>query len=196
MTLEEEKTLIAKAQNNPEAFGRLYDEYFSQIYAYVLRRVANVPVAQDITSEVFFKALNKLGQYKWQGKPFLAWLYTITGNEIISYFRGKYKTTLPLEDLMAKYGFDYKDDEPTPAESMVNVQDSEEINSLYSDVQQRLRELPPKYQEVLSLRYFEKRTIKEISDILDTKEGTVKSLLSRGIDKLASGMSDKDATPF
>ena len=51
-------------------------------------------------------------------------------------------------------------------------------------IQQKLLLLPVKYQEVLALKYFEEKSIKEIAEILEIKEGTIKSLLSRGIEKL------------
>ena len=52
--LEQEKQLIEKAKGDANAFGSLYDLYYSNIFGYVLRRTANIRVAEDITSEVFF----------------------------------------------------------------------------------------------------------------------------------------------
>ena len=82
MDLDKEKELIKKAQKDPEAFTQLYDEYYSQIFGYVLKRVADLMIAQDITSETFFKTLKKLWQFRWKNIPFSAWLYRITNNEI------------------------------------------------------------------------------------------------------------------
>ncbi len=58
------------------------------------------------------------------------------------------------------------------------------LNDDFAKVQRSLKKLDIKYQEVLSLRFFEKKSIIEIAEILDKKEGTIKSLLSRGIEKL------------
>jgi len=63
MDLEQEKELVERAKNDAEAFGELYDQYYSKIFGYVLRRTASIDIAQDITSEVFFKALKNLGQF-------------------------------------------------------------------------------------------------------------------------------------
>jgi DNA-directed RNA polymerase specialized sigma subunit, sigma24 homolog len=71
MDLSEEKELVERARRDPEVFGELYDRYYSQIFGYVLKRVANIEIAQDITSEVFFKALKNLGQFKWRNISFL-----------------------------------------------------------------------------------------------------------------------------
>ena len=85
--MKEEKELIKKAQKDPEIFSQLYDRYYPQIFGYVLKRVANLEVAQDITSETFFKALRKLWQFRWQNISFSAWLYRIANNEIANYSR-------------------------------------------------------------------------------------------------------------
>ena len=60
MTLEDEKNIVKKARKDPEAFGRLFDEYYPKILGYSLRRVADVNLAKDITSEVFYKAFKNL----------------------------------------------------------------------------------------------------------------------------------------
>jgi len=60
MDLEEEKQLIEEARRDPLAFGKLYDIYYPKISNYLLHRLPRADVAQDITSEVFFKAMTKL----------------------------------------------------------------------------------------------------------------------------------------
>jgi len=65
--------------------------------------------------------------------------------------------------------------------------EAEEELKRYQDflkVQEKISQLPIKYQEVITLRFFEKKKIKEISEILGKKEGTIKSLLHRGLEKL------------
>jgi len=66
MNLEQEKLLVEKAKNDPEAFGELYDEYYPKIFGYILKRTANIEVAQDVTSEVFFKALKNIEKFSWR----------------------------------------------------------------------------------------------------------------------------------
>jgi len=61
MDLEREKELVERAKKDTEAFGELYEQYYSKIFSYVLRRTARIEIAQDVTSEVFFKALKNLG---------------------------------------------------------------------------------------------------------------------------------------
>jgi RNA polymerase sigma-70 factor (ECF subfamily) len=77
MNVEQERELVERAKSNREAFGELYDQYYSRIFGYVLKRTANIEVAEDVTSEVFFKALKNLRQFRWRGVPFSSWLYRI-----------------------------------------------------------------------------------------------------------------------
>ena len=72
MELEQEKQLVGRAKNDPVAFGELYDRYYSRILGYIIKRTANIELAQDITSEVFFKALNNLHKFHWRDIPFSA----------------------------------------------------------------------------------------------------------------------------
>ena len=99
MDLEQERELIERAKNDTEAFGELYDRYYSQIFGYVLRRTANIEIAQDVTSEVFFKALKNLGQFRWRHVPFSSWLYRIATHEIANYFRKSKHRQLCLEEV-------------------------------------------------------------------------------------------------
>ncbi|MFC2073090.1 RNA polymerase sigma factor [Chloroflexota bacterium] len=99
MDLEQEKKLVEKAKGDANAFGSLYDLYYSNIFGYVLRRTANIQVTEDITSEVFFKALKNIAKFNWRGVPFSAYLYRIATNEIASYFRHSKKSQVRQEDI-------------------------------------------------------------------------------------------------
>jgi len=93
MDLNEEKELIKLAKKEPEVLAKVYGHYYPKIFGYVLKRTANLEIAQDITSETFFKALKKLWQFRWRNISFSSWLYKIATNEINKYFRrGKYKS--------------------------------------------------------------------------------------------------------
>ena len=77
----DEGDLVERAKTQPEAFGHLYDRYYSVVLNYLYRRTLDVAFAEELTSNTFFKALRALGGYESRGK-FLAWLYRIAGNEI------------------------------------------------------------------------------------------------------------------
>ncbi len=82
MDLDREKYLVLQAKIDASAFGELYDEYYGKIFSYVLKRTADVVASQDITSEVFLKALDNIKLFEWRGIHFSAWLYRIADNEI------------------------------------------------------------------------------------------------------------------
>jgi len=183
MDLSEEKELVRQAQKAPDAFAKLYDQYYPKIFGYILRRTANLEAAQDITSETFFKALRKLWQFQWRNISFSSWLYKIAANEINQYFRKvEYKKSLSLEELQEQ-GF-----EPTspddPESELIEAQEQLKQHQDFLEIQVKIVRLPAKYQEVIALRFFEQKQIKEISEILGKKEGTVKSLLHRAVEKL------------
>ena len=83
----EERLLIEGAQHDRARFADLYDEYFEITYAYIARRVQRRSEAEDVTAEVFRKALENLPRFKWTGAPFASWLMRIAGNTIVD--RGK-----------------------------------------------------------------------------------------------------------
>ena len=182
MALQDDKDLVTKAKHNPLYFGELYDKYFDLILNYTFRRIGDFDLANDITSEVFLKAYSHLWRFKWKNLPFSAWLYRITTNEVNQYFRRKsYKAELS-EDLnlhgIMKADHKNYEDEKKEAERLLKE------NEDFEKAQKILQTLPIAWQEVIALRYFEKKSIKEVSEILNKKEGTVKSILSRGMEKI------------
>src|SRR5256885_17148405 len=84
---EDEQALVERAKRDPNAFGELYDRYLLQIYRFVYSRVRDQTIAEDVTSEVFMKALKSIGRYQDTGKPFSAWLYQIAVNSVADRYR-------------------------------------------------------------------------------------------------------------
>ena len=78
----DEQLLIEAAQRDPSRFGELYEANFEKVYAFIVRRVRDRDVAQDLTAEVFHQALANLRRFEWRGLPFCAWLYRIAANAI------------------------------------------------------------------------------------------------------------------
>lgn len=181
MELKEEKKLIEKAKNDPEAFGEIFDLYYPKIFNYVLKRIGHVQEAQDITADSFYKAFHKFHHFHWREVSFGAWLYRIAGNEINNLSRRK--SFLSLDILREELGFEVQSEENLVAEieSAEKDLDTEQDLSL---LRQALAKLDQKYQETLALHYLSEKSILEICEITGKKEGTVKAQLSRGRDKL------------
>lgn len=184
MDLNQEKILVDSAKKNPEAFGILFDEYYPKILGYSVKRTGDIHLAEDITAETFCKAQRKLWQFKWQGVPFSAWLYRIATNEINYYFRTKKRhKSISLEVLTEDGGVQFADQHDF-MEELQEAEDELIRHEMFLKVKDEIDKLPIKYQEVIALRFFENKTLLEIGQILDKKEGTIKSLLFRGLERL------------
>jgi RNA polymerase sigma-70 factor (ECF subfamily) len=181
MTAEEEKHLLLKIKSNPSCFGVVFDNYYKPIFNYIFKRVADYDISRDIAAETFLKAYLNIQSFSWKNISISSWLYRIATNEVNYYFR-KHKYTMSRLHELSNYIQLFNNDEYLTEKQLFEKE--LELHNEFLKVQQALQKLDIKYQEVLSLRYFEKKSINEIADILNKKEGTVKSLLSRGTEKL------------
>jgi RNA polymerase sigma-70 factor (ECF subfamily) len=192
--LTAEQEIIKKAQLDPSNFGPIFDAYYSTIFSYALRRVANLAVAQDITAETFYKALTNIHKFKWQGISISHWLYRIATNELRIYFRKNKYQSHSLNLMSKRIGFD-PIDEQNLADEIDEIQTRLGRNKEFLRAQKLLVTLPVKYQEVIALRFAENKKLSEIANILEKKEGTVKSLLSRGLGLLRQQMDQPEVQP-
>jgi RNA polymerase sigma-70 factor (ECF subfamily) len=181
MDLEEEHLLINEVKHSPEQFGRIFDEFYPRILKYCMKRTGDIALSEDITSEVFIKAFKHIQKFQWRNVTFSVWLYRIALHEISNWFRKK--QTISLDVMIRDEGFD-PPDRTLLQEEIMKAEDEVRKHQDFLEVHKELQKLPLKYQEVLSLRYFEEKKVSEIAEILGKKEGTVKSLLWRGFEKL------------
>lgn len=177
----EESALLLKIKEDLTAFTELFNLYYRPIFGYILRRTGNFDDTSDIAADTFHKAFLNISKFSYRGVSVKVWLYRIATNEVNQYFRNQQKHNAIFEKKPAEYSGQFQqylseDKEAMEAELQKHQQ--------FLDVLQQLKTLPVKYQEVIALRYFEGKDNKEISQILDTNEGTIKSLLSRGVEKL------------
>ena len=82
-----EDQLVERAKSDADAFGELYDHYFGQIYRFAYSRTRDQDAAEEVTQEVFMKALRAMPRYRPSGHPFSSWLYQISANAIADHFR-------------------------------------------------------------------------------------------------------------
>jgi RNA polymerase sigma-70 factor (ECF subfamily) len=193
MDLNKEKELIEQAQEDTRYFAVLFDRYYPAIFNYTLKRTGNPELAQDITAETFFKALTSIHKFKWQGVSISSWFYKIATNEIRMYYRKKKYMPQSLDVLFEK-GLEMADEHDFRQE-IIAAQELVERHQEFMRVQALLANLPLKYQEVIALRFTEKKKISEIALITGKKEGTVKSLLSRGLAQLRKQMEQAQMQP-
>ena len=177
--LNQERQWIKASQKDPAAFQNLFDKYYNQIFNYILRRMCNVGLAQDITANTFYKALTNIKKYKWRGFLFSSWLYRIAINEINLYHRkNRRMVSLTMEQENSLK-------EPVMTDSaLLKAEEIIAKNKQFQRLHTEISKLKSKYQNVITLHYFENKTIREIASILNLPENTVKTHLRRGLIKL------------
>src|SRR5437016_12878169 len=95
-----EAELTKRASSHDQtAFAELYNAYVDKIYKYIFYKVGNAPDAEDLCEQVFLKAWEAIGRYKWCGYPFSSWLYKLAHNLVVDYYRTR-RDPMPLNDLL------------------------------------------------------------------------------------------------
>lgn len=172
---EEDAVLARRASSGEaEAFGILYDRYMSAVYRYVFYRVRNEAEAEDVTSEVFMRALRAIPKYEPR-QAFLAWLYRIARNAVID--RGRRnaaRTQVSFEDALAHPMADMTVD---PNAGLLAGSDATMVRAA-------MRQLTPLQQEIIVLRYVEGLDTKAISKIVRKRDGTVRGIEFRALNAL------------
>ena len=163
----EEDRLVERAKTDAEAFGTLYDRYFDRIYGFVYSRVHDRETAEDVTSEVFCKALAAIGRYRPSGH-FSAWLFRIAINAINDHYRA----SRPTQDLDS--AITVADPQRPVADQ---VAESEEAALAWAAI----GELTPHQCTALTLKLGEDMMLAQIGEIMGKSEGAVKLLVHRGM---------------
>jgi RNA polymerase sigma-70 factor (ECF subfamily) len=186
-TESEERLLIEAAQNDPRRFAELYEQNFHRVYAYVARRVRDRAEIQDLTAQVFHKALANLGKFKWKGSPFAAWLYRIASNAIADQAKQKMREAI---DLRGDLPGDQLGDPREPLAEVSTATDLEEVERrarLFSAVDK----LPEDQRRVIVMRFADEKSIREIAAELSRSEGAVKQLQFRALENLRNRLIEK-----
>lgn len=177
---QDEWALVQQARHDPLAFGELFDLHHDRIFNYLVRRTANIHLAKELTSNTFYKALKSLHQFKG-GVPLSAWLYRIATNEVNKHYRNRKTNELTSFENYAEI---IEDPGSQSDGRVLQVERQLAENKLFLEMHGAVASLKPKYQEVIALKYFENKKIREISEITGKSVGTVKSLLHRAYKQL------------
>lgn len=162
---------IQAAQRDMTNFAVLYHRYYTPIFRFIFKRTADEALSADLSSQVFFKAMQKLSTYSYQGVPFSAWLFRIAANEVRLYFRkSQKKRVVMLEDQHCQ--------ELMEEDNYVNIQ------AMQEQMIRALDELKPDDLELIELRVFEGYSYKEIADLLDISLSNAKVKVHRIITRL------------
>lgn len=177
----DEKRLLERAgEYDPVVLGRIYDQYSVKIYNYIYHRIGDVHLAEDLTAEVFLKALEAVKASVGWRISLSGWLYRIAHNLVVDHFRRKPRQeSLPLD------------------ERLMVAQDNSAPSLEKMFTQQRLRaainRLTEDQQQVIILKFVEEMSNAEVAEILGKTEGAVKALQHRALTALRSTLQGEEA---
>ena len=174
-----ERLLVEAAQKDPSRFAELYELNFARVYAYIARRVGDRDAAQDLTSDVFHKALASIHTFEWRGVPFAGWLLRIAANMIVDRSKRGTRVITGQEDLP---------DLPDPG-AKPRLVEADESARLFLLVEQ----LPADQRRVIGMRFAEEKSIREIAQALGRSEGAVKQLQFRALQNLRARLEGAHA---
>jgi RNA polymerase sigma-70 factor (ECF subfamily) len=163
----DDSALVTLARQDRRAFGVLYERYVKDIYKYIYFRTNNQHDAEDLASRVFHRALSHIDTYVERGVPFQAWLYRIAHNLVANWHRDRSRhKSVPLEDFVNGLRTEAPE---------VTAEAQDEKERLF----EAIRRLPEDRQQLLILKFVDKKSNQEIGEVMDKSEGAIKSLYHR-----------------
>ena len=158
----------AAAAGDAAAFGQLYDLYLDRVYRYVYYRLGNRQDAEDVTEQVFLRALQAINRFRCDDSPFIAWLLGIARNAVIDHVRAR-KSTHPLNEALVDKG---QNGDPGLLADM---------RCTHEQLRQAILGLKPEYREVIVLRFVEELDHAQTAASLSRSEGAVRVLQHRAL---------------
>ncbi|MEK6573498.1 MAG: sigma-70 family RNA polymerase sigma factor [Chloroflexota bacterium] len=181
MPLEEEAKLVSGAKaGDSEAFGRLYRAYVQSIHRYLFLRLSDTSLAEDLTAEVFLRAVDGLPRYIQRGLPFGAWLFRIARDRLVDYYRqSARRPRAELDD-------DLPSDLPEPSDSAVDSETAETLR-------EALAELTDEQRDVIQFRFMEEWSLEETARVMNKSVNAVKALQHRALNVLNRFMKGNES---
>ncbi|MEJ3652387.1 sigma-70 family RNA polymerase sigma factor [Actinomycetes bacterium KLBMP 9759] len=167
--------LVKAAQTgNMAAFGDLFDRYYDVVFRYVLFRMGDRTLAEDITQETFVRALRRITSVSYQGRDIGAWFVTIARNLIFDHVKS------------SRYRLEQTTSEIVELSPSTNGPEQQVLDGATNDELLRcVRKLNPDQQECIQLRFLQGLSVAETAQIMDRNEGAVKALQHRAVRRLA-----------
>lgn len=174
-----EEVLINNAKRDSAMFRPLYDNYYESVFRFIYQRTGNETVSEELTSEVFYKALQNIKKYEHRGLPFSSWLLRIAHNESVQYFRKNQKSRV------VKLESDH-------LQNLVDIPKEDDAYAKYKPLLLKAMEgLKIEDVQLIEMRFFENRPFKEIAEILNKSESAIKMKLYRLLEKLKEKITQK-----
>lgn len=148
----------------------LYRNYYKKVYGYIFLRVKNHAEAEDIAADVFAKVTEKYDTFDSSKASYSTWIFTITKNMVISYFR-KYRDSEDISEM------EIADDTATPLDTAILKEQS-------AVLAKALAAIPEKDRDIIIARYYYDKSFKEIGEMLDITEANARVSHGRVLKKL------------
>lgn len=176
--------VVERAQNGDvNAFGELYDRYVDTVFKYIYFRVGSRPLAEDLTSETFLRALRRIGSVTWQGRDLGAWLVTIARNLIADHYKsGRYRLEIATADMLDA------DSEDSAREGRPEAEVMERLTN--ATLLEAVKKLNPEQQECIVLRFLQGLSVTETAQAMGKNEGAIKALQYRAVRSLGRLLPD------
>lgn len=169
--MQTEFVLISDCQKgNTEAFAELYDIYVQKIYSFIFHKVLHTETAEDLTSDTFLKALEKINTFNPQKAGFSTWLFQIARNTVIDHYR-TYKSESDIDDVWDLASSD-------------DVLSQTDARITYEKLQAHLKKFSSQEREILMMRFWQDMSYADIAAALGKTEASVKMAASRAVKKL------------
>jgi RNA polymerase sigma-70 factor (ECF subfamily) len=166
-----EQEQVELAKEDPAKFAPLYHKYHEPIFRFIYQRLDDKQVAFDLCSQVFLKALQQIGKYSYRGVPFSAWLYRIALNEVRLLFRSeKSRHTINIET--------------ANLDDMIDEMEEDRLGAYHEKMITAISGLAEDDLHLIEMRFFEKKSFREIGEIIDITENNAKVRTYRVLDKL------------
>jgi RNA polymerase sigma-70 factor (ECF subfamily) len=166
--------LIVQARTSYNAFALLYRRHYDAIFRYCAHRLFDRHLAEDMTSQVFLKVVEKFHSFEGSERQFRSWLYIIATNVVNQHLRKSARRKASLKVL--------------EEQSNIKNSPSEDCAVKLAILKQAMLTLKPRYQTIITLRFFENMKLTEVAEVLGSSPGTIRSQLARAIAKLRKKM--------
>ena len=171
---ENDGELIKQARDDPAAFAHLYRRHYDSVFRYCVHRLFERQTAEDVTSAVFLKVVENLGRFKGNQQQLRNWLYKIATNEVNDHLRRSARREGLLRAAREQLNWrTCRSDDST-----------NELVGKLAVLKEAMLTLKPRYQTIVTLRFFENLTLTEIAEVLGSNPGTIRSQLARALGKL------------
>jgi RNA polymerase sigma-70 factor (ECF subfamily) len=173
--VDEDGGLVIEARNDRAAFVQLYRRHYDAVFRYCVHRLFDRAAAEDVTSEVFLKMVENFHGFRGDDAQFRNWLYRIATNAVNQHLRRMNRRNSLLRMVHEK--------------SDSRTADCEESPDKLALLKKSMMLLKPRYQTIITLRFFENLKMIEIAEVLGSSPGTVRSQLTRALTKLRAKMN-------